>query len=150
MILRLLLPTFLLAVAPMQTGFAGTWISEVSLRVGVDSAGVPRTQMAQARMVLTQVGDSLHGTWQIQPAEGRPAPPPTQLSGVVSQGRAHLTAQVSTATVNGPNGEMRVSMQNSYDLEIRGDSLVGTQQAAAMDGSIRSNPRPFAAVRARP
>jgi hypothetical protein len=150
----LLVPVALLALAApcaAQNRFTGSWIAQVSFMVGRDSTGAPRTQMAQGRMTLTQTGDSVRGTWQTLPPAELPIPPmTTNVAGVVIGGRAQLTSEPATAVMRGSAGETRVSMKNSWNLEMRGDTIAGTQQASSVDGNVQSNPRPFTAVRETP
>ncbi len=128
---------------------AGIWVTEYYRTTGGQGGG--ESELAQARLTLAQRGDSVVGQWQDLAAAGAPTPRPRPLRGVIRDGAITLVADSVTAVMRQHLGpERRLQMLITYELALRGDSLVGTQRMRSTDGTINNNPRRFVAVRERP
>lgn len=152
MALVLMAAAVMATAAPIQAQgpVAGRWITEYYRVVGGHGGG-GESELARARLTLTARGDSVIGTWEDLVAEGTPTPRPRGLRGVARGGTIELTADPVQAIMRQHlGGEQRVLMIATYQVSVRGDSLVGTVRTQSDDGRITNNPRRFSAVRETP
>ncbi len=135
---------------PIERQLVGTWMTEYYRTTGGHGGG-GESELARARLTLAQRGDSVVGQWQDLVATGAPTPRSRALRGVIRDGALTLVADSVTAVMRQHLGpERRLQMVITYELAVRGDSLVGTQRMRSTDGAINNNPRRFVAVRERP
>ncbi len=138
------------ATGAAQGSPAGAWVTEYYRTTG-GHGGDGEAELSRARLTLAQRGDSVVGQWQDLAAEGAPAPRPRGLRGVLRNGTVTLVADSVRATIRQHVGaEQVIQMVITYELAVRGDSLVGTQRMRSTDGRIDNPPRRFTAVRVRP
>jgi len=143
-----------LGLAP-ATGVAqgspvGDWVTEYYRTTGGHGSD-GEAQLIRARLTIAQRGDSLVGQWQDLVASGAPVPRPRGLRGVVRNGAVILLADSVRATIRRHLGaEQVIQLVSTYELAVRGDSLVGTQRMRSTDGALDNPPRRFTAVRVRP
>ena len=128
---------------------AGTWTTEVPVRMSNTNGVETVDQVATVTITLEQHGAEVHGTWQLSPSADRPNPPARQLRGTIDG--THLVLTDTTEAQIRRGGEAPVTMQmiNTLDLTLNGDQLTGTQSARSVDGMVSSSPRPLTATRAR-
>ncbi len=116
-----------------QGGAAGNWRVEFPRRVENDGSGDRVTEFGHALVTLQLKGDSVVGTWKT--TDGGPGPSmQRRVAGTISGNKLHLVSEPFEAVMRGPDGESKVQLIVSYDLEITGDTLAGTQQAKPQDG----------------
>lgn len=138
------------AVARAQGTPVGSWTTEYYRTSGGHGDG-SQSELIRARLTLMQRGDSVVGLWQDLAAEGSATPRPRGLRGVIRNGAVTLVADSVTAVMRQHLGpERRLQLITTYELAVRGDSLIGTQRTRSTDGAINNNPRRFVAVRAMP
>jgi len=138
------------ATGAAQGSPVGAWVTEYYRTAG-GHGGEGEAEPSRARLTLAQRGDSLVGQWQDLVAAGAPVPRPRGLRGVVRNGAVTLVADSVRATIRQHVGaEQVIQMVITYELAVRGDSLVGTQRMRSTDGRIDNPPRRFTAVRVRP
>ena len=139
-------------VAPRALGaqeIAGTWTTEVPVRVSSTNGAESVDQTATVTLTLEQHGSEIRGTWQMSPLPDRPNPPARQLHGTVDGAHVVLTDTTDAQVRRGGEAPITVQMINTLDLTLNGDELTGTQSARSIDGMINSTPRPITATRAR-
>ena len=130
-----------LAAGPLAAqGINGSWITEFERQLRNENGEVTAGEKTKARLVLTQKGDSVTGTWQM--LEG--AATPRALKGTISGNKVSLTSQVQAK--RNINGEESVTtLTVVYDFTVEGNKLQGTSTAKGSD--MEMPPRPFTAVR---
>ena len=129
--------------------FSGTYTSEIPVRIESQGGGETVTETATATITLTQSGETVHGTWQMNPLPDRPTPPVREFHGLVRGGQLVLTDTTEAQVQRGDEPPMAVQMINTIEAKLEGDRLTGTQYARSADGMISAEPRPFLATRAR-
>ena len=132
---------FAIAAGPLAAqGINGSWITEFERQMRNENGVVSGGEKTKARLVLTQKGDSVTGTWQI--LEGSAAA--RALKGTISGTKVSLTTQVQARrNINGE--ESATTLTVVYDFTVEGDKLQGTSTAKGSD--MEMPPRPFTAVR---
>jgi hypothetical protein len=135
------------AAAQQDGGVAGTWRIEVERMVRNSNGQESTGEKVIVHLTMEARGDSVFGTWQVVEPAMDPMPRARQLKGTFADGVLTLVGEVSEARIMGPDGETRLPMRTTYSLKLDGDTLAGTQQSAAMDGSRTMPARPITAKR---
>lgn len=131
-----------------QSPVAGTWIAEFDVGIRIQNGVESSAGKGHARVTLAVKGDSVSGIWQNLGLNGAPSGDPRPIRGAVAGGGVKLeTATPREIVMRTPDGETRIQAILTYDLTVRSDSLVGTEQWVAVDRSSRGPVRPFAATR---
>jgi len=112
------------ALAAQSPGFAGTWQISYPRGTRVENGEVTVLWGTGVLSIVTQ-GDSLIGTLTGDPAPDLPPRPPTRLAAPAATGEATFISY-SEATLN-MNGAMKTAtVVSTWDLTVKGDSIVGT------------------------
>jgi hypothetical protein len=130
-----------------QGPIAGTWFSEFDAQVRIVN-GAESVVKGHARIELAVSGDSIHGTWQNLNATGAADGPARPLGGSLTRTGAHFEALKPSEIVRRTmDNETHTRVVTIYDVVVRGDSLVGTEQWVAVDHSSQGETRRFTATR---
>jgi hypothetical protein len=134
--------------ANAQSAVSGSWNVEFPRRVENDGSGERVTEYGHALLVLEIKGDSVIGTWKsLDP--GPNAAVSRRLAGTSSGGKLRLVSEPFEAVMRSPDGESRVKLVGTYDLEIQGDALTGTQQMSPQDGGQQGPSLPVKGTRSK-
>jgi hypothetical protein len=114
------------ALAAQAPSFAGTWQLSYPRGTRVENGEATVLWGTGVLSIATQ-GDSLIGTLTGDPAPDMPPRPPVRLAGKASTGETTFISS-SEATLN-MNGDMKTAtVVSTWNLRLKGDSLVGTVQ----------------------
>ena len=134
--------------AHAQAGVSGSWQVDFPRRVENDGSGERVTEYGHALLVLEIKGDSVFGTWK----SIDPGPTPAvarRLAGTSAGGKLRLVSEPFEAIMRSPDGESRVKLIGTYDLQIEGDALTGSQQMTPQDGGPQGPALPIKGTRSK-
>jgi hypothetical protein len=130
-------------LAAQAPAFAGTWQVSYPRGTRVENGEATVLWGTGVLSFVTQ-GDSLIGTLTGDPAPDMPPRPPARLAGMASTGEATFVSY-SEATLN-MNGDMKTAtVVSTWNLTVKGDSLVGTV-ARKLQGYDMGDEQPAQAV----
>ena len=129
-----------------QSTIAGTWIADFEHHLRNENGEVS-SEKGKARILFEVRGDSVFGTWTVLSPAPAPGLTPRHLRGTFGGGRVRVVADPIDALVNVNGSVTAVSMITTYEFTVNGDSLTGTAEIKAVDGSLPGMSRPFSAAR---
>ena len=132
-----------------QSPLVGVWLVTYPAGVRIEN-GEQNAIMGTGQLRVEAHGDSLLGEFVPNPAPDLPSPRPTQMTGRAGPGPISLVAQQSTMVeINGTQRPVRFT--STWELDVRGDSLVGTLSHHVEDSTVSAQPPgPVRGVRQRP
>jgi hypothetical protein len=140
-----------LAAAPLidSNPIVGTWRVTYPAGTRVES-GEQSVILGTGTLTIQAQADSLFGELVPDPVPDLPSLKPTRMTGLARNGPVALVAHLAgMVEVNG--ARRLVTFTSTWQLEARGDSLVGTLSHQAEDaGVMTQDPGPVRGVRARP
>ncbi len=149
---RLLLSLLLLLLAPApalgQDLFVGTWKVSYPAGARVEN-GEQSVIMGTGTLQIEARGDSLVGELLADPVPDLPTRGPKRLAGLASGGSATLVA-TSLGLVDSNGVQRAITVQSTWQLEVRGDSVVGVL-SHKVDGAeaMAQDPGPVRGTRLR-
>ncbi len=132
-----------------QDAMVGTWRVTYPAGTRIEN-GEQSAIMGTGRLRIVTRGDSLVGEFVADPVPDLPARGPTRLVGRAGQGRVALVAhQAVFVEVNGEQRPVRFS--STWEMEAKGDSLLGTLSHHVDDPTVSAQPPgPVRGIRQRP
>jgi hypothetical protein len=147
----LLLGMVSLGAAPLidSNPIVGTWKVTYPAGTRVEN-GEQSVILGTGTLTIQAQADSLFGELVPDPVPDLPAQKPTRMTGLAGNGPVALVAHLAgMVEVNG--ARRLVTFTSTWQLEARGDSLVGTLSHQVEDaGVMTQDPGPVRGVRARP
>jgi hypothetical protein len=128
---------------------AGTYLIEfdMQLRMGGGGGGAVSSEKAQVKLVLDVKGDSILGSWAMQPSSSANVTVrPREVRGTV-QGNAIKFSMAGQARLNMNGNQQTVETITTYNATITGDEIKGTIDSQAVDGSFQAPQRSFVGKR---
>lgn len=126
------------ALLPAQSSIVGKWKIEFVAGMRMDNDG-PTMIKANATLTVTEQGDSLIATLDVEPNAEVQARPQARLAGPKATGANATLLQRSSVTINNNGEEMtRVSI-STWSLTVNGNALTGSVQRA-IEGSPMQMP----------
>ncbi len=116
-----------------QNSVVGTWRIEFPRGIQMENGEETVSEWGHARAVFEMKGDSVIGMWTSTDSTHTPNKT-RRLTGKIDGGKIHLVSDPIEATMNGPGGESKIKLVMTYELEVVGDKLTGTQRATPMGG----------------
>jgi hypothetical protein len=141
------IPALLFTTQASAQSITGSWEASVATRVSNEGGESVESNFVPISFTIEQRGDSIFAKWLRGAAEGIPAAPLRIYKGTFKDGTAILVTEPVEAKMNRNGEESTVKMVTTYTLKLQGDELVGTQSAAAVDGSMEPMDRTFKATR---
>ena len=150
--------------ASAQSPLAGQWLVRYERELRAIHGSPPTVISETARMSLVQRGDSLFGQWQTIVASGETPPMARTVRGVVLRDAARVQVELPPPENDGYFAELgrdimeflrahihdMPTMIPVLELNVSGDSLVGTRSTVSLDRQKTTPARPLSAVRDRP
>ena len=147
----LLALTTLIAAAPLaaQSPLVGAWKVTYPAGTRVEN-GEQSAIMGTGTLRIEARADSLFGEMVPDPAPDLPAGRPTRMTGPVRSGPVELVAHLA-GTIEMNDVRRVVTFTSNWQLEVKGDSLVGTLSHQSDDaGVMTQDPGPVRGVRLDP
>jgi len=112
------------ALAAQSPGFVGTWQLSYPRGTRIEN-GEATVLWGTGVLSIVSQGDSLIGTLTADPAPDMTPRPPTRLAAPATAGEATFISY-SEATLNMNGSTKTATVVGTWNLTVRGDSLVGT------------------------
>lgn len=132
-----------------QGSLVGTWKLNYPAATSIQN-GVQTLIMGTGTLRVEARGDSLVGELVSDSVPGFPRRAPTRMTGPAGRGRVSLVAHL-TGTIEVNDESRAVTVTSTWELEARGDSVVGTlsHSVEGTDG-IAQDPGPVRGTREKP
>ncbi len=109
----------------------GTYLFPQKIMLSPD--GPP--QEAEAKLVVTVMGDSVHATWRVA-IPGRDTKPKT-LRGTLKGNTMTLFSGTEQARLQGDGGERTIDVHHEYVLTVNGDVISGELSPISSDSNVQ-------------
>lgn len=141
----------MVAAAPLaaQESLVGVWKVTYPAGTRIEN-GEQTAVMGTGKLRIQALGDSLVGEFAADPVPDLPTRGPIRIAGLA--GRVPIALVAHQTTFVEVNGTQRpINFTSTWELEAKGDSLVGTLSHRVEDPTVSAqNPGPVRGVRQRP